>query len=128
MKDFRRLKVWEKAHWLAIEVYRATSRFPGQEAFGLASQMRRAATSIPSNLAEGCGRRTDVELGRFAEISMGSASELEYQLLLARDLDYLAGPESQSLSADVVEVKRMLGGLIRHVRQSRVRSALAACG
>ena len=128
MKDFRRLKVWEKAHLLAVGVYRAPSRFPRQEMFGLASQMRRAAASIPSNLAEGCGRSMDGELGRFAEISMGSASELEYQLLLARDLGCIVGTEAKELSADVVEVKRMLSGLFSHVRQSRARTALAASG
>jgi len=128
MKDFRKLKVWEKAHALTVQVYRLTSGFPRHEMFGLASQMRRASASIASNLAEGCGRRGDAELGRFAVIAMGSASELEYQLLLARDLGYLAGGDSPDLSEDVVEVKRMLTGLIRRLGQTRGRTVVAAAG
>lgn len=128
MKDFRKLKVWEKSHQLAVEVYRVTAGFPRQELFGMTSQMRRAAVSIASNLAEGCGRRSDAELGRFAEIAMGSASELEYQVLLARDLEYIRERDSQELTANVVEVKRMLSGLIGRVRQSRLRPALTAAG
>ena len=86
MKDFRNLKVWEKAHQLALALYPITASFPRQEAYGLASQIRRAASSIPSNIAEGCGREGDPELARFCIIARGSATELEYQLLLARDL------------------------------------------
>jgi four helix bundle protein len=112
MKDFRKLVVWEKSHALAIEVYRATAGFPRGEVFGLTAQIRRACVSIPSNLAEGCGRRSDAELGRFGVIAMGSASELEYQLLLARDLKYLDPPQAEALSGRVVEVKRMLAGLL----------------
>ena len=112
MKDFRKLMVWEKSHALAIEVYRATAGFPRGEVFGQTAQIRRACVSIPSNLAEGCGRRSDAELGRFGVIARGSASELEYQLLLARDLKYVDGPQAEALSGRVVEVKRMLAGLL----------------
>jgi four helix bundle protein len=86
MKDFRKLMVWEKAHVVALRVYNLTFGFPRRETFGLIAQMRRASVSIASNLAEGCGRGGDAELGRFATIAMGSASELEYQILLAKDL------------------------------------------
>ena len=89
MKDYRKLKVWEKSHKLALEVYKATLEFPKTEVYGLVSQMRRAASSIPSNIAEGSGRGGDAELARFLRIAMGSASELKYQLLLARDLKYV---------------------------------------
>ena len=89
MKDFRNLKVWEKSHQLALAAYRVTASFPREEVFGLASQIRRAASSIPTNIAEGCGRSGDAELARFCVIARGSASELEYQLLLARDLKLL---------------------------------------
>jgi four helix bundle protein len=81
MKDFRDLKVWGKAHELALSCYSATSPFPKQEMFGLTSQIRRASSSIPANIAEGCGRRGNGELHRFLQIAMGSASELEYHLL-----------------------------------------------
>jgi len=86
MQDFRNLKVWGKAHELTLHVYKVTGSFPQREMFGLISQMRRSASSIPTNLAEGCGRSGDAELARFAQISMGSASELEYQSLLVHDL------------------------------------------
>src|SRR6266446_2757718 len=84
MKDFRQLKVWEKAHLLALAVYPITARFPREETYGLTAQIRRAACSIPANIAEGCGRDGDAELARFCVIARGSATELEYQLLLAR--------------------------------------------
>ena len=92
MKDFRNLKVWEKSHQLALAVYKATSTFPRHELYGLTSQIRRACASIPANIAEGCGRSGDAELARFLQIAMGSASELEYHLLLARDLGFLPAP------------------------------------
>src|SRR6266581_7156487 len=87
MKDFRQLKVWDRAHQLTLAIYPVTATFPRDETYGLTSQMRRAASSIPSNIAEGCGREGDAELSRFCQIARGSASELEYQLLLARDLE-----------------------------------------
>jgi four helix bundle protein len=88
MKDFRQLKVWEKSHQLALSVYKATKKFPKEELYGLTSQIRRASMSIPTNIAEGCGRNTDKEFARFLQIAMGSASETEYQLILARDLEF----------------------------------------
>jgi four helix bundle protein len=90
MQDFRQLKVWEKAHHLALEVYKATSTFPKEEIYGLTSQLRRASGSIPTNIAEGCGRNTDADFARFLQIAMGSASETEYQLILAYDLEFLS--------------------------------------
>ncbi len=88
-RDFRKVKAWERAHALTLQVYRATSSFPCDERFGLVSQMRRACASIPTNVAEGCGRSTNNELARFIDIATGSASEVEYQLFLAKDLGYL---------------------------------------
>ena len=85
MRDFRELKVWEKSHQLALEVYSATTKFPKEELYGLTSQVRRSAVSIPANISEGCGRDSPAELLRFCRIAMGSASELEYELLLAHD-------------------------------------------
>jgi four helix bundle protein len=119
MQDFRNLKVWEKAHQLTLRVYDATARYPDVERYGLTGQTRRAGASIPANIAEGCGRTGDAELVRFLRIAMGSASELEYHLLLARDLSFLDGDTYESLIADVVEVKRMLAALTVKLRPSR---------
>ena len=89
MKNFRDLKVWGKAHALTLACYGATRSLPKEELFGLTSQIRRAGASIPANIAEGCGRRGNSELHRFLQMSMGSANELEYHLLLSKDLGYL---------------------------------------
>ena len=88
MRDFRTLKVWQKSH-LTLAVYSATKTFPRDELYGLTSQLRRAAASISANIAEGCGRNGSLELARFCHIAMGSASKLEYHLLLAKDLGLL---------------------------------------
>lgn len=112
MKSFRGLAVWEKAHRLTLAVYSATRGFPREEQYGLTSQVRRAASSIPANIAEGCGRNGDNELRRFLEIAMGSASELEYHLLLAKDLQMLDEPRYSELNEQTCEVKRMLAAFI----------------
>jgi four helix bundle protein len=93
MRDFRELKVWQKAHQLTLAIYQTTASFPREERYGLTSQLRRACSSIPANLAEACGRNGDAEFARFCSIAMGSASELEYHLLLARDLKLLQAGE-----------------------------------
>lgn len=113
MKDFRHLDVWNKAHQTVLEVYKGTCSFPKEEMFGLTSQIRRAAVSIPSNMAEGCGRGSDAELARFSQIAMGSSSELEYQILLAKDLEYLNDESYDNLSNKTVEAKKMLTSLIK---------------
>jgi four helix bundle protein len=112
MKDFRDLQVWQKAHALTLRVYEATVTFPEAERFGLTSQLRRSAASIPANLAEGCGRGSDPDLRRFLLIAMGSASETEYHILLAHDLGFLAAPTFERLTTDIHEVKRMLASFI----------------
>jgi len=116
LKDFRKLKVWEKSHHLTVEVYKATATFPKAELYGLTSQIRRACVSIPANIAEGCGRRGDAELARFLQIAMGSASELEYHLLLTHDLGLLNSPDYEQLAGKVTEVKRMLTSFIQKLR------------
>jgi four helix bundle protein len=108
MKDLRELKVWQKAHQLVLEVYRQSAQLPPDERFGLTTHLRKTAVSIPSNIAEGCGREGDRELTRFLNIASGSAAELEYQLLLARDLAYLSADVHRQLDALIGEVKRML--------------------
>jgi four helix bundle protein len=112
MQDFRNLKVWQKAHLLTLAVYKVTSAFPGDERFGLTIQLRRTASSIPTNVADGCGRESDGEFRRALYLAMSAGSQLEYQLLLAHDLGYLLAQDHLRLSADAVEVKRMIVGLI----------------
>lgn len=116
MQDFRKLKVWQKAHELVLGVYRSTAGYPKEELFGLTSQTRRAASSIPTNIAEGCGRGSDADFARFLWMANGSACELDYHLLLARDLELLNVERSQELAAKLDEVKRMLAGLIATVK------------
>lgn len=119
MRDFRKLSVWEKAHLLAVAVYKVTSSFPRDELYGFTSQIRRACISIPTNIAEGCGREGDTEFKRFLQISFGSASELEYQLLLAKELAFLNSKEYENLNEQVNEVKRMLSSLIQKIKADR---------
>ncbi len=116
MKDFREILVWQRSHTLTLEIYRLTSNFPKEEMFGLTSQMRRAASSIPANIAEGCGRDGDPELKRFMNISLGSACELDYFLLLANDLGYIRSEDAGKLSAEALEIRRMLGGFIQKLK------------
>ncbi len=128
MSDFRKLEVWQKAHKLTLDVYESTSRFPKAELFGLVSQLRRATSSIGCNIAEGLGRRSDKEFLRFLRISHGSATEVEYQLLLSRDLGYLSDAHYQRLNRQADEVSRMLTGLELHVtRRARVSTSRVSC-
>lgn len=119
MKGFRDLLVWRKSHELTLRVYKVTVSFPKSELFGLTSQMRRASSSIPANIAEGCGRSGDAEFGRFLQIGMGSASELEYHLLLARDLGLLKEDDYEPLQQETVEVKKMLSALLQKLKADR---------
>jgi four helix bundle protein len=112
VRDFRQLQVWQKAHRFVLDVYRESRGFPAQERFGLTSQLRRSASSVASNIAEGCGREGERELARFLSIASGSACEAEYQLLLAKDLGYLPAPAHSELDAQVNEVKKMLNGFM----------------
>ncbi len=116
MQDFRKLLVWRKSHDVVLEVYRLSRDFPREELFGLTSQIRRSAASIPSNIAEGCGRGSDADFGQFLVIAMGSSSELEYQLLLARDLGYIESAAHQAVEVRVTEIKKMLAALIKRVQ------------
>lgn len=110
------MKVWAKAHELTIAVYRATRSFPKEELYGLTSQIRRSCESIPANIAEGCGRARGAELSRFLNIALGSASELEYHLLLSNDLGLLETTTYHQLEAGVVELKRMLTGFVQKLK------------
>lgn len=117
MRDFTQLKVWQKAHQLVLKVYQHSRDFPQKERFGLTAHLLKSATSIPSNIAEGCGREGDKDLARFLSIAAGSASETEYQLLLARDLGYLNTESHQELDDQVNEVKRMLNAFIQRLAE-----------
>ena len=119
MKDFRDLRVWDEAHQVTLAVYRATARFPREELYGLTSQMRRSSVSIGANIAEGCGKRGNNEFQRFLVIASGSASELDYELLLARDLSYLDQQSYCSLHEDLSRLRKMLSALLRKVDADR---------
>jgi four helix bundle protein len=116
MKDFKELEVWKKAHNLTLRIYEPTRDFPGEELYGLTSQSRRSAASVAANIAEGCGRRSDGEMSRFLHIAYGSAAELDYHILLARDLHLLGEQNFQAIVRQVDEVQRMLTSLIQRVR------------
>ncbi len=112
-QDFRNLLVWRKAHALALAVYRETRGFPRSELYALTSQLRRGAVSIASNIAEGCVRRTDADFARFLYNAMGSANEVEYQLMLGRDLELVVPAAHAPLERQCVEIKRMLSSLLQ---------------
>ena len=115
MRNFRELKVWQKAHKFTLGVYKCTQSFPRTELYALTSQLRRAAASIEANIAEGCGRRSDREMARFLRIAMGSATETECFLLLARDLGYLQAGECDDLESALNEAKRMIHSLLQRI-------------
>jgi len=116
MKDYRELQVWRKAHDLTLATYNVTKQFPTDEKYGLVSQLRRASSSIASNIAEGCGRGSDSDFARCCQIAMGSACEVNYQLLLSRDLGYMADADYDRLDMAVNEVQRMLTALLGRLR------------
>ncbi len=118
MRNYRDLQVWSKAHQLTLAAYRCTKNFPLEERYGLTSQIRRSCASLPANLAEGCGRRSDGEMGRFIQIAMGSGAELSYHFLLAHDLGFLPDSEYARLDSALSEVMRMLSSLARKLRSS----------
>ena len=116
MRNFKELKVWEKAHSLTLKVYHSTKTFPVQEQYGITSQLRRSAVSVSTNIAEGCGRSSEIEFARFLEIAYASASELQYLTLLSKDLELFDSSAYQELTSQVDEVKRMLYTFIQTVR------------
>jgi four helix bundle protein len=117
VKGLKELNVWRKAHDMTVAVYGITRGFPREELYGLTSQLRRSVASIGANIAEGCGRRSDGEMARYLQIARGSASEVEYHVLLARDLHYLREEEWRELSCQADELQRMLTALIQRFRR-----------
>ena len=118
MQNFKKLQVWEKSHDLTLKIYGVTSHFPREEIYGLTSQIRRAYASIPTNIAEGCGRASSADFARFLQIAMGSASETEYLVLLAHDLKYLTADQHTELIDATIRVKKMLTALLKNVRMN----------
>lgn len=116
MKDFRQLKVWNKSHEIVKELYAITETFPKEEMFGLISQLRRAGVSIPTNIAEGCGRGSDADFKRFIQISFGSASEVEYLVFLSFELSFIKEEDYRNLNTRLVEIKKMLASLINKLK------------
>lgn len=126
MRNYRDLQVWSKAHNLTLELYRVSRQFPREELYGITGQLRRAAASIGANLAEGCGRRTSNELARFVRIALGSASELDYHLLLSHDLGFMAADEFTRASSSLTEVRKMLTSFLNSVEEQIKTQARAA--
>jgi four helix bundle protein len=116
MQNYKDLKVWNKAHDFTLAIYKVTVLFPKEETYSLTNQLRRAAYSIPSNIAEGCGKKSQADFANFLNISLGSANEAEYFLLLCKDLNYLSQANYESLFKEINEVKAMLISLINKVR------------
>ena len=119
MKDFHDLQVWERSHRLTLAIYAATVKFPREELYGLTSQIRRCAVSIGANIAEGCGKMGNNEFHRFLQIAAGSASELDYELLLANDLGYLTRPDYSRIADELLQIRKMLSSLLRKVNIER---------
>jgi len=115
MRNFQKLEVWRKSHELTLAIYRLTATFPSNERYGLTSQLQRASASIGANLAEGCGRETDADFKRFVQMAAGSACEVEYHLILARDLGLIVVETYDQLNDDINEIKRMLCGLTHYL-------------
>jgi len=116
VKDYRKIQAWQRSHALTVEIYRLTKLFPKEESFGLTSQMRRAASSIPANIAEGAGREGDPELKRFMIIALGSAAELDYFILLSGELGYLEAASAKQLATEILSIRRMRGAFVRTLK------------
>ena len=116
MLNFKTLTVWQRSHRLTLDIYKVTRRFPKDEIHGLTSQIRRAISSIPTNIAEGCGRRTNAELSNFLNIASGSASEVEYEILLAKDVGYITAEQYECWAKEIGEIRSMLAAYIKRLR------------
>ena len=123
MRDFHKLIIWQRSHQLTLAVYRISKSFPKEEIFGLTSQMRRAVSSIPTNIAEDCGRASNKDFAHFLQIAIGSATEVEYQLLLAHDINYINDDDYQALTDETVVVRKMI---IKYQSELKSSSSLEA--
>ena len=113
MRDVQKLSIWQKSHSLTLAVYSVTNNFPPDERYGLTSQMPRSAASMPTNIAEGCGRDSAPELKRFLLYASGSCSELQYQVILSRDLKFITQEDFDTLSSQIIEIRKMIFAFIR---------------
>lgn len=120
IKNFTELNVWQKGHKLVLDIYKKTSKFPSTEIFSLTNQLRRASVSITSNIAEGFSRKTHKEKVQFYFTALGSLSEVQNQLLIARDLNYIDTGIFEQLTSASVEISKMLNGLIRVIKENNV--------
>ena len=118
MRNFQELAIWQRSHLLTLKIYSVTKNFPKDEMFGIISQMRRSSSSIPTNIAEGCGRNSNPEMKRFSVIATGSASELEYQLILSKDLQYLPEAIYKELQNELIEIRKMIHSFIKNIPQT----------
>jgi four helix bundle protein len=116
MRRFEDLLIWQRGHILTLSIYQASTSFPKEELYGLTSQMRRSAASIPTNIAEGCGRNSEADFARFLVIAMGSSSELAYQLILAKDLNYISEEDFMKLYSELAEIRKMLNAYIQKLK------------
>jgi four helix bundle protein len=108
MRNFKELSIWQRSHQLVLKIYHTTRSFPPDELYGLTSQMRRSSSSVPTNIAEGCGRNSDTDFSRFLTIASGSISELDYQVLLSKDLGYLHENLFKELTDEIIEIRKMI--------------------
>jgi len=115
MRNFQDLSIWQRSHLLTLKIYSVTKKFPKEEIFGVISQMRRSSSSIPTNIAEGCGRNSNPEMKRFLTIATGSSSELEYQLILSKDLQYLSETTYIELQNELIEIRKMIYAFIKNL-------------
>ena len=116
MRNFQELSIWQRSHQLTLKIYLLTRTFPNDELYGLTSQIRRSSASVPTNIAEGCGRNSDAELKRFLTIASGSISELEYQVLLSKDISYLPLNIYQELTTEIIEIRKMIYAFIQKLK------------
>ncbi len=119
MRNFRNLEIWKKSIELVQKVYKLTKKYPDEEKFGLISQMQRASVSISSNIAEGCSRNSEIEFKRFLEIAIGSAFELETQLIIASELDYHSISEQNEIAEDLNGIQKQINSLITKISKSQ---------
>ena len=116
MRNFQELSIWQRSHQFTLKIYLLTRTFPNDELYGLTSQIRRSSASVPTNIAEGCGRNSDAELKRFLTIASGSISELEYQVLLSKDISYLPLNIYQELTTEIIEIRKMIYAFIQKLK------------
>lgn len=116
MRDFKKYDIWKLSHEFTLEIYELTEKFPQKEIYGITSQIRRASSSIPTNISEGCGRDSDAEFNRFLTIALGSASETEYLLILSKDLNFISENTFEKLNIDINTIKRKIYTLKQKLR------------